>query len=519
MIEQLALLPGFLTAHLQLSLVALALGTLISVPLGILVTRRRELEPGVLGVASVIQTIPSLALLAIMVPTLAAIGAFTARVFGIEIRSIGYLPAIVALTLYSVLPILRNTVAGIQGVAPALVEAARGVGMTPSQQLRRVELPLALPVIVAGLRTATVWVVGTATLSTPVGATSLGNFIFSGLQTRNFNAVLVGCIASAGLAIVLDQTIRLLEVGLRERHRGRVVAAAAVLAVLSAWTVGSAARSWLPADRAPLSIGAKTFTEQYVLSEILSQWLEARVGRSSQPVSSLGSTVAFDALRTDEIDVYVDYSGTIWATIMKREGLPERREDVLEAVRAYLADEHGVEVVAALGFENTYALGMAGDRARELGVTRISDLPRVASRLAIGGDFEFFARAEWKALEQVYGLAFREQRTMDASLMYSAVETGDVDVISAYSTDGRISAFGLSLLEDDRGVIPPYDAIVLASPRLVREEPQVIEALRELSGAIDAPRMRQLNHAVDGGGKSPRQAAAEFLADRTGSGN
>jgi osmoprotectant transport system permease protein len=514
--EQLALLPGFLTAHLQLSLVALGLGTLVSVPLGILVTRRRELEPGVLGVASVIQTIPSLALLAIMVPALAALGTLSVRLLGIEISSIGYLPAIAALTLYSMLPILRNTVAGIEGVDPALVEAARGVGMTPRQQLRRVELPLALPVIVAGLRTATVWVVGTATLSTPVGATSLGNFIFSGLQTRNSSAVLVGCLAAAALAIVLDQTIRLLEVGLRERRRGRILAAAAVLLVLATWTLGAFAYGRLLSGRPPLSIGAKTFTEQYVLSEILAQWIEARAGRRSEALSSLGSTVAFDALRTDQIDLYVDYSGTIWATIMKREGLPEKREEVLEAVRTYLLDEHGIELVAALGFENTYALGVRADRARELGLARISDLPRVASRLAIGGDFEFFSRAEWKALESVYGLAFREQRSMDPSLMYPALEAGDVDVISAYSTDGRIAALGIELLEDDRGVIPPYDAIVLASPRLVREEPEVVAVLRELSDAIAGSQMQRLNHAVDGGGRSPRDAAAGFLAERIG---
>ncbi|MDX1650610.1 MAG: ABC transporter permease, partial [Myxococcota bacterium] len=171
--EQLALLPAYLTAHLELTLVALAVGSLVSVPLGVLVTRRRALEPGVLGVASVFQTVPSLALLAIMVPALAALGGVLSG-FGVELRSIGYAPAIVALTLYSMLPILRNTVAGIEGVDPALVEAARGVGMTPRQRLLRVELPLAMPVIVAGLRTATVWVVGTATLSTPVGATSLG---------------------------------------------------------------------------------------------------------------------------------------------------------------------------------------------------------------------------------------------------------------------------------------------------------------------------------------------------------
>jgi osmoprotectant transport system permease protein len=197
MAEQLALLPGYLTAHLQLALVALLVGTTASVPLGIWVTRRRSLEPGVLGVASVIQTIPGLALLAIMVPALAALGALTRAAFGVELRGIGYAPALVALTLYSLLPILRNTVAGIDGVDASLVEAARGVGMTPRQQLLRVELPLAAPVIVAGIRTSAIWVVGTATLSTPVGATSLGNFIFSGLQTRNHTAVLVGCAAAA----------------------------------------------------------------------------------------------------------------------------------------------------------------------------------------------------------------------------------------------------------------------------------------------------------------------------------
>jgi osmoprotectant transport system permease protein len=157
-----------------------------------------------------------------MVPALAALGGLTQRTFGFELRSIGFLPALVALTLYALLPILRNTLVGIAGVDPALVEAARGVGMTESEVLRRVTLPLAMPVIVAGLRTAAVWVVGTATLSTPVGATSLGNFIFSGLQTRNHVAVGVGCAAAAALALLLDQSIRALEAGLRDGRRALV---------------------------------------------------------------------------------------------------------------------------------------------------------------------------------------------------------------------------------------------------------------------------------------------------------
>lgn len=502
MSEQLGLLPERLLAHLELTLAALLVGLLVAVPVGIAVTRRRSLETGVLGVASVIQTIPSLALLAIMVPTLAALGVW-AETIGWELRSIGYPPAIVALSLYSILPILRNTVTGISGVDASLIEAARGVGMTSRQRLLRIELPLALPVMVAGVRTAAVWVVGTATLSTPVGATSLGNFIFSGLQTRNFTAVWVGCLAAAGLALLLDGLIAAVEVGLRERRRGRLVAALTVAGLLGLGTAAASFRVETPGER-PLLIGSKSFTEQYILSELIAGWVREESGRASEALESLGSTVAFDALRQNQIDLYVDYTGTVWATLMRREGLPEDRQQVLDEVRAWLHGEHEIELVAALGFENTYALAMRREQAAELGITTIADLRRVAPRLSIGGDFEFFSRAEWKALVSQYGLQFREERTMDSALMYQAAAAGEVDVISAYSTDGRIAALDLLLLEDDRGVIPPYDAILLAGSKLARGDPAIVESLRRLDGRIDEARMQRANYAVDERGEAPR---------------
>ena len=510
MAEQLALLPGYATAHLQLSLAALVLGVSFSVPVGVWVSRNERFEPGVLGVASVLQTIPSLALLALMVPVIAGLGILLSGL-GIEVRSIGFFPAVVALTLYSVLPILRNTVTGIGGVDAALVEAASGVGMTDRQRLTRVELPLALPVIVAGVRTATVWVIGTATLATPVGATSLGNYIFSGLQTRNFTAVIVGSVAAALLAMGLDGLIRLLERGLVLRSRARVALALVLLASLCAYAAGTFLVSSFGSRARPFLIGAKSFTEQYIVSEILAQQIAAETQFETRAVQSLGSTVAFDALRTGEIDLYVDYSGTIWATIMKRAGLPETREAVLEGVRQYLRDEHGIVLVVRFGFENTYALAMRQAQARELRVATISDLVRVAPRLELGGDYEFFARAEWKALEKVYGLNFRAQRSMDAALMYQAADVGEVDVISAYSTDGRIAAYSLALLVDDRGVIPPYDAIVLARPGLATESPEILEALSQLEGRIDEERMQALNYEVDVGGRTPADVARDFL--------
>jgi osmoprotectant transport system permease protein len=499
--EALAELPGLAAAHLQLSLAALALAAGVCLPLGVLAARSPKVGAAVLGTASVAQTIPSLALLAIMVPLLA---------------TIGFLPALVALTVYGALPILRNTVAGIRGVEPALLEAARGVGMTPGQQLSRVELPLAAPVIVAGLRTAAVWVVGTATLSTPVGAPSLGNLIFGGLQTRNPAPVLVGCVAAALLALGLDQVLALLERGVRTRERLRVRVAGALLALLGVFAAGSAVQARLAPERAPVRIGAKPFTEQYVLAELLAGWIARETGRPSRALHGLGSTVLFDALVKGEIDAYVDYSGTLWATILKQEGAPPARAVVLREVTAFLARERGIAVAAVLGFENAYALAMRADRARELGVTRIGDLTGVADGLEIAGDYEFFQRAEWRALTAAYALPFRNTRTMDPTLMYAAVAAGEVDVISAYSTDGRIAALELVLLEDELGVIPPYDALVLVGPALQGRAPEAVEALGRLAGEIDAGAMRRMNLAVDQGGRTPAEVARDFLAGERG---
>jgi len=504
--EQLTLLPGYLTAHLQLTLLALLCSAAVSLPLGVAVTRVRWLERPALGVAGVIQTIPSLALLAVMVPLLASLG----------IRSIGFLPAFIGLTLYGVLPMLRNTVTGIAGVDPALREAARAVGMTPAQQLRRVELPLAMPVIVAGIRTATVWTVGIATLSTPVGATSLGNYIFSGLQTRNYTAVLVGCVAAAALAMLLDGLVHALETGVRARRPRRVGVVVAAIATLYLYTGLTLAAALLPGGDRPVTVGAKTFTEQYILAHLLGQWVERETGRPTTQMQSLGSMVAFDALAAGDIDVYVEYSGTLWANEMGRETVGADRATVLAEVGAFLAERYGIQVAATLGFENAYAVAMRARDADAMQLTRISDIAPLAPGLSMGGDYEFFSRPEWIAIRDAYGLALEEQRTMDPALMYQAVAEGAVDLISAFTTDGRITAYDLRILEDDRGAIPPYDAIIVVSAKLVRERPDVLAALARLEGAVDVAAMRRMNLAVDEGGTSPREVAADFIAERWG---
>lgn len=503
--DQLALLPRLLAAHVTLTLVALGAAVLISLPLAALALRVRVVQGPALAVASVVQTIPGLALLALMVPLLGRIG---------------WLPAVLALTLYSVLPILRNTVTGVRSVDPAIVEAARGVGMFPGQVLLRVELPLASPVIIAGLRTATVWVVGIATLATPVGAASLGDYIFSGLQTQNSVAVLTGCVAAALLALVLDGLIRLYELSARRRSRRLFVGALALTLLGLAGVYGPVLLEARPGDeRREVIVGAKTFTEQYILAHLLAERLEA-AGFATRRLESLGSTVVFDALVAGEIDCYVDYTGTIWANHMRRSDFADA-ETTRREVCGWLERERGVACLGPLGFENAYAFAMRRGDAERLGVRTVDDLSAFAPGLRMAADYELFSRPEWEAARRAYGLRFRERRSLDPTLMYGAVRDGQVDVIGAFSTDGRIDAYDLVTLDDPRQALPPYDAILLCSARAAQDA-ELRAALRPLVGALDDDLMRWANRQVDVDGRPVREAAAALArrlddAERVGS--
>src|ERR1035437_3590249 len=318
--EALAHLPDYLGNHVRVSITALALGLLVSLPLAIAARNRPVLRGALLGLASIVQTVPGLALLALFYPLLLALATISLTWFGVGFSAFGFLPAVLALALYSMLPVLRNTITGLQGVDAAILEAAQGVGMTPRQSLFTVELPLALPVMMAGIRTAAVWVIGTATLSPPIGQTSLGNYIFAGLQTQNWVFVLFGCLAAAVLALAVDQLLALIEQGIRNRGRVRVaLGGVGIAALVAATLVPSMARS-----PSTYIVGAKTFAEQYVLSALIAQRLQA-AGLTATSREGLGSNVIFDALASNDIDVYVDYSGTLWANQFHHADIKPRR--------------------------------------------------------------------------------------------------------------------------------------------------------------------------------------------------
>ena len=507
------LLPGYLGQHVLLSAAALILGLIISLPLAVVAARNPRVRWPVLAIASLIQTIPGLALLALFFPLLLALSAVTKALFGWTLPALGFLPSLLALTLYSMLPILRNGVAGLTGVDAAVLEAADGVGMTRSQRLWQVEAPLAAPIVMAGIRTAAVWTIGAATLSTPVGQTSLGDYIFSGLQTENWVFVLFGCAAAAVLALAADQLLGLIEAGLARRDRRRVAIGLAGLVIGAAMAVAPSLAGGA-AGPGRYVIGAKNFSEQFILAEMMGKRLEG-VGARVRQHQGLGSAVIFRALQAGEIDAYVDYSGTLWTNVLGRRDTPERGVMLAELTRV-LKDKYGVVVLGPLGFENAYALAMKADRAKALGVATIADLTAHAPDLTLGGDLEFLSRPEWTALKGAYALNFKASKAYNPTFMYRALGDGEADVISAFSSDGRIAQDHLTVLSDPKGAIPAYDAVLLISPKRAGDA-RLRRALQPMVGKIAVDRMRQANLMVDRDkDKATPAQAAEWLAKASG---
>ena len=479
--------------HIVLVLAATAAAVAVGVPLGLLLTRRPRLARVVLAGAAIVQTIPSLALFGFLIP-MPFIGGIGART------------AIVALIVYALLPILRNTYIGVRQVDPAVVEAATAMGMTPRQRLRMVEVPLALPVILGGVRIAMVVSVGTATIAAAIGAGGLGTYVFRGLATMDTRLVLAGAIPAALLAVAADGLLARIE---RSRRPARAAATLAILAVaFLAWAAVDARPG---ASRPRVIVVSKNFTEQVVLGEIVAAALE-RAGLMVDRRLNLGGTaLCHQALLSGEADVYIEYTGTALRDVLKERTRSDPRE-VLEIVRhRYRA--LGLEVGEPLGFNNTFALVMRRPQAERLGIRRISDVRPHAATIRVGLFGEFLEREDGlPGLVAAYDLRFGPRpREMDLGLLYQALLADQVDLVVGSGTDGLIAAHDLVVLEDDRRYFPPYDAVTIARAGALDRDPALRVALAGLEGRIDAAAMRRMNLAVDGDHRSPADVARDFL--------
>jgi osmoprotectant transport system permease protein len=489
--------------HLFLVAVSILAAAAVGIPVGILLTRRPALSKPVLAATNILQTVPSLALFGFLIPMLGSYG-------------IGRVPATIALFLYSLLPIIRNTFTGINGVDAGVREAARGMGMTDRQMLTQVELPLAASVIIAGLRVATVISVGTATIAAAIGAGGLGTYIFRGLRMSDNTLILAGAIPAAVMALAADFFLGLIE---KQLAPGRAKAAKLALATgavaLAALVI--AGSGVLSKSRERMVIGSKDFTEQVILGEMIAQVIEMKTGLEVERKFELGGDLCHRAMLAGEMDVYVEYTGTAFAAILKHQPITDPRQ-VYDQVKSEYLSEFGLEWMEPLGFENTFAILVRGADAERLNLKTISDAAKLAPQWRAGFGQDFMSREDgYAGFARAYGLKFASQpREMDLSLSYRALASGQVDLIAGNSTDGLIDKLGLIQLEDDRRYFPPYEAAAVVRRETLQRHPQVAAAINSLAGKISDAEMRRLNLAVDSEGRDTREVVREFLSNKLG---
>ena len=492
--------------HVKLVFVSIVIAVAIGMPTGILLTRFRRASAPVLGVANIMQTIPSLALFGFLIP-ISFIG------------GIGTRTALVALVLYSLLPIIRNTVTGILGVEPNVREAAVAMGMTDGQVLRQVELPLAMGVIVTGIRVATVIAVGVTTIAAAVGAGGLGVFIFRGLRQYDNNLLLAGALAAALLALAADFLLGLVEQRFSpDGNTRRLSLIQTVLLLVIGLLLALGLVFGLRGARAPAYAGAnriviasKDFTESIILAEIVAQMLETR-GVSVERRFELGGNLPHEALLSAKADLYPEYTGTCYAAILHHTPISDPRK-VYEQVKQEYATNFNLDISQPLGFENTFAILVRGDEARRLNLKTISDAAQYTPRWRAGLGQDFKSRADgFPGFSKSYGLKFADVREMDLSLTYIALASKQVDLIAGNSTEGRIAQLDLFQLEDDHHYFPPYEAVYVV--RKAAMTPELSDILAKLNNAITTDEMRKLNYDVDSNKRDVKEVVREWLAKR-----
>lgn len=492
-------LAGLLAQHVMLVAISTGIAVAIGVPLGVFAARRPRLSAPIVTAANIVQTIPSLAMFGFLLPV---------PLFG----GVGARAAIVVLILYGLLPIVRTTIAGLRGIDPSIIQAGVAMGMTPRQLLRQVELPLAMPSIVAGVRVASVVAVGSATIAAAIGAGGLGEYIYRGLSMVDTTVILAGAIPAALLALIVDGGLLWFERQLSPRRRARrrrqaLAAASAIVAAVLLASGAVAARS-----TGQIVVGSKNFTEQLVLGEIVAQTIERETGLTVDRRLNLGGTLICDrALLTGDVDVYVEYTGTSLTAIFNQP-ISSDAAAVYGTVRDLYA-RSGRTLLPPLGFNNTFAILVRGRDARERGLKSIDDLSREAPRWRAGFGYEFLERPDgFPGLAKTYGLRFLEPpRVMDLNLSYRALASGQVDVIAGDATAGLIKGLDLFHLEDNRQYFPPYDAAPVARAEMLLRYPDVRRALEKLAGQISADHMREMNYAADALRQDPAVVARRFL--------
>lgn len=489
--ERKAQLLAALLEHIQISFIALFFAVLIAIPLGIYLTNKKKIAESIIGVSAVLQTIPSLALLGLLIP-----------LFGI-----GKVPAIIALVVYALLPILRNTYTGINEVDPSLKEAALAMGMNRSKRLVKVELPLAMPVMMAGIRTAMVLIVGTATLAALIGAGGLGDIILLGIDRNNTTLILIGAIPAAILALIFDVALKKLE----------TLSFKKTMTTLSAISLAALVMIFFPLlsskQQDEIVIAGKLGAEPEILINMYKLLIEQETDLTVQLKPGLGKTsFVFNALKSGSIDIYPEFTGTAISEFLKEEAINHNQEDAYRQAKEGMQEQFDMVMLSPMSYNNTYALAVSQELAESYQLQKISDLKPIEQKVKAGFTLEFNDREDgYVGIQKRYGIAFTTLATMEPKLRYQAIQSGDINLLDAYSTDSEIRQYKLRVLEDDQALFPPYQGAPLLRKETLTDYPEIGKALNQLADRITDDEMREMNYQVNVEGKLAAEVAKEYL--------
>ena len=490
--------------HLQISAIAIVFATIVGVSIGILIAEKRKASSLTLGIISFLYTIPSISMLGFLIP----------------FSGVGNATAVIALTVYALLPMVRNTHTGIMNVNPDILEAARGMGSTQMQALMRIKLPLAMPVIMSGIRSMVTMTVALAGIASFIGAGGLGVAIYRGITTNNAAMTMAGSLLIALLALAADLLLGIPERRMTKHRSGKRRTGkrnakktfAAVIAIICIFVlVFGAFRS---REQETIHIATKPMTEQYVLGEMMDILIEQDTDLNVELTQGVGGGTSNiqPAMESGEFDIYPEYTGTAWNMVLKEEGIYS--ESMFGRMKEQYKEDYDMEWLGMYGFNNTYGIAVRKEIADKYGLETYSDLQGVSDQLIFGAEYDFFEREDgYDALCETYGLNFKETMDLDIGLKYKAMEQGEIDVMVIFTTDGQLSVSDVKVLEDDKGFYPSYLCGNISRGEVLRKYPQIRASIEKLAGKITDEDMAAMNYQVESLGKEPREVAKEFLKE------
>lgn len=497
LIERKGFFLNLLWEHLEISLLSIVIAILFGGMVGILISEFQKTAKPTLGVINFLYTIPSISMLGFLIP----------------FSGVGDATAVIALTMYALLPMVRNTHTGMINIDPAILEAAEGMGSTRLQVLFKIKLPLAMPVILSGIRNMVTMTIALAGIASFIGAGGLGVAIYRGITTNNTAMTMAGSLLIAVLALVMDFLLGFLEKRLNKRSKeakkaNRVMGVVALL-LCACVVIGML----FPTHKKDtIRIATKPMTEQYVLGEMLDLLIRQDTDLNVELTQGVGGGTSNiqPAMENGEFDLYPEYTGTGWNMVLKKEGI--YTEASFETMQDEYKDSLHMQWIGMYGFNNTYGLAVRREIAEKYNIKTCSDLKALSGQLAFGAEYDFFEREDgYKALCDAYGFTFKKTMDMDIGLKYQAMDQGKIDVTVIFTTDGQLSASDITVLEDDKDFYPSYMCGNVIRTEVLDKYPELTEVLNKMTGSISDEDMARMNYAVESEGKEPREVAKDFL--------